>query len=1023
MPSIAVQQAVARLAQSRGTRTEPVVQADIYLLLVSGDLELREDQVAVLEAPSADGTRRRLDIEIGNAVIEVKRDLRLAGVLADAELQLAGYVTLRAQQTAHDYVGIITDGLVWRLYHRMDERLAYVTTFTLDAGPGNSERLSRWLEAILATQSSVTPTPSAIEDRLGASSPAHQLEHAQLAALLTTAVEIPQVRLKRELWAKLLRTAFGRSFVDDDSLFVNHTLLVLSADIIAHAVIGYSVGSLSDLTPAALVRGTTFSGSQIQGVVESDFFDWVLLVDGGARFVNALADRIARFDWTHVEHDVLKALYQSIIPVSARESLGEYYTPDWLAERVVADRVTEPLTQRVLDPGCGSGTFLFHAVRRFLMAAEDAGLSNGEAIQRVTQHVMGMDDVHPVAVTIARVTYLLALGRERLAAEDRGAISIPVYLGDSLQWEQRQDLFGSHDAVRVSTTGDELVDGGTLFNEDLVFPRRVLQDANTFDRLVSGMSQRAATSGTAPVGTTMRPIFRQLGVHPDDEGILLETFDHMRRLHSSGRNSIWGYYVKNLIRPLWLSESENRVDVLIGNPPWLRYSKMTSAMQVRYRVLARERGLLAGGLGAAARELSTLFVARCAQLYLREGGSFAFVMPHGVMTRRPHAAFRSGRWGSVNAGMVQVSFDESWDLSQAPTGFPMVSCVIRASLTSQTPRTLPTSTELWGARFSPADQTWLAVADKFTRLPSSVVALSVDASDDSVYKRRFRSGGILYPRVLVAMDRVDAGPLGVGAGRVAVASRRSGLENLPWRDVTSLHGVVEASFLRRVYLSECILPYRLLPSASFVLPVSDQGMMNSEQLDDHPAMSEWWRGVEALWEQYRVEDETSPLRERLDFHSQLSSQFPPATWRVVYTASGGYLNAALVANDPAVIEHSLYWAAVSSQAEALFIMGILNSREILHRVRPLMALGLLGHRHVDKNVWSLPIPAFDEHDKRHADLVDLAQAASQVAQAVDLGERPHFRSARSRVRAALAADGVLGKLDDLVGEVVPLPAG
>lgn len=56
---------------------------------------------------------------------------------------------------------------------------------------------------------------------------------------------------------------------------------------------------------------------------------------------------------------MLKVLYESVIDAGVRHQLGEYYTPDWLAHQVVEATVTSPLTDRVLDPACGSGTFIF----------------------------------------------------------------------------------------------------------------------------------------------------------------------------------------------------------------------------------------------------------------------------------------------------------------------------------------------------------------------------------------------------------------------------------------------------------------------------------------------------------------------------------------------------------------------------------------------------------------------------------------------------------------------------------------
>jgi hypothetical protein len=225
-----------------------------------------------------------------------------------------------------------------------------------------------WLEGVLGI-AAIVPTPTEIERRLGAASSGHAIDYAELGKLYARHRDIPTVRLKRELWARLLTTAFGTGFSDTDELFVEHTLLVVTAEVIAHAVMGIDPIA-QDVEPAAIVQGQLFATAQVYGVVEADFFDWVVEVDGGAQFVRVLARRLFRFAWHNVEHDVLKVLYESIISAAQRKKLGEYYTPDWLADRIVNATVTEPLEQRVLDPACGSGTFLFHAVRRYLEATQ-----------------------------------------------------------------------------------------------------------------------------------------------------------------------------------------------------------------------------------------------------------------------------------------------------------------------------------------------------------------------------------------------------------------------------------------------------------------------------------------------------------------------------------------------------------------------------------------------------------------------------------------------------------------------------
>ena len=66
---------------------------------------------------------------------------------------------------------------------------------------------------------------------------------------------------------------------------------------------------------------------------------------------------------------------------------------------MVDEAITDPLASRVLDAACGSGTFLFQAVRKYIAAAEAASQPLPDILEGVTKHVYGMD-LHPVAVTL-----------------------------------------------------------------------------------------------------------------------------------------------------------------------------------------------------------------------------------------------------------------------------------------------------------------------------------------------------------------------------------------------------------------------------------------------------------------------------------------------------------------------------------------------------------------------------------------------------------------------------------------------
>src|SRR5437870_3970442 len=131
--------------------------------------------------------------------------------------------------------------------------------------------------------------------------------------------------------------------------------------------------------------------------------------------------------------DLLKKLYQQLFPKSLRRDLGEYYTPDWLAEHVLNELgyVGDP-DKRLLDPASGSGTFLVMAITRirswYDKNREKLHYDEGELCKKILANVVGFD-LNPLAVMAARTNYLIAI-RDLVSHVDK--VEIPVYLCDSI---------------------------------------------------------------------------------------------------------------------------------------------------------------------------------------------------------------------------------------------------------------------------------------------------------------------------------------------------------------------------------------------------------------------------------------------------------------------------------------------------------------------------------------------------------------------------------------------------------------
>ena len=94
--------------------------------------------------------------------------------------------------------------------------------------------------------------------------------------------------------------------------------------------------------------------------------------------------------------DLFRDAYNRIFPRSVRHALGEYYTPPWLADRIL-DSVSYCQTsfESLLDPCCGSGVFLLQGLKRILHRASQQSVDVTAPL--IVQNLVGRD-VNPVSV-------------------------------------------------------------------------------------------------------------------------------------------------------------------------------------------------------------------------------------------------------------------------------------------------------------------------------------------------------------------------------------------------------------------------------------------------------------------------------------------------------------------------------------------------------------------------------------------------------------------------------------------------
>ena len=620
---------------NRGEAEANITSAVRDFLILTG---LVKPADIVEENPPALGSRSAVDLTALDTFVEFKRRIGTTGGFnpnPEYVQQIDDYLE-QSNKQGRIRTGILTDGKYWLLRWpgAGPVRTVQPYAFTLE-DTEDWIALFEWLwDHALNASESIVPTRATIAERFGPDNPSYQRDIEHLSALYRKSADSSTIEVKRLLWQNLLMAALGElasTEAELDDLFVRHTYLSAVVAMIVQASFGTDIYGLAETDPADILHGREFrSKTGLQGIVESDFFAWPTEFEGGIPLIKTLARSVARFDWSKAPNDVAAILYQTVIPPDERRQLGEYYTPDWLARTMVKELVTDPLSQSVLDPACGSGTFVAEAVTHFIESAKETSLDSRDVLEWLRFSIAGID-VHPVAVHLARSSWVLAARPAIQAAANDGYntdVTAPIYLGDALQLRFRTgDMFAEHEVI-IPVEDDQ--------NTALVFPRTLVERAETFDSLMGDIAQ-AIERGTNP--------YLSLDDHnivdPDERETLTDTIAAMQSLHSEGRNHIWAYYTRNLVRPVALSRS--KVDVIVGNPPWLNYNQTVNILRAELERQSKDvYGIWAGGRYATHQDVAGLFYARSVDLYLKDGGVIGMVMPHSALQAGHYAKWRKG---------------------------------------------------------------------------------------------------------------------------------------------------------------------------------------------------------------------------------------------------------------------------------------------------------------------------------------------------------------------------------------------
>ena len=950
------------------------------------------------------GNPGRMDLYVHNTCIEFKTDSVRNGLpIPDFVSQLDRYLEslLKAGNGVRN--GILTDGVHYFLRRIGEEKLPllpYGAMQTFDRAE-QAPRLREYLHGIItAPTKNISPTSENLKRHFGSDADAFRAGNLLLQEAYQAHRDSPTVAVKRRLWQDLLQVALGKDAAtagdESDWLFIRHTYITsLIAVIMQQRLLG-EVARHAAERPDALLKGQILAEqSDLHGVVGADLFTWPTEV-GETTYLREIALVVEQFDWTQNATEVAPTLYQNVITQEERKRLGEYYTPHWLAKEITDTVVDDPLNQRVLDPSCGSGTFIETAIDRILSRAGQ--LSATEKLQKLQHNVVGID-IHPVAVQLAKATWVMAaadtIHAARAEATGAGAVSAPIYLGDSMQLRYDTGTLSASQSIELKT--GETLPGQT---EPITFsiPRELALQQADIDQLISELATAIdAGRDTDHVADTYE-------MSDESRQSIKAVAAAMQALHAADRNHVWAYYIRNMIRPAVIAEQ--KVDRIIGNPPWLTYGQSTDIIRTELRGMSEQRyQIWAGGKLAPHQDIATLFYTRCAELYAQVGAIIGMVMPHSALRTGQHLKWRSGSYkqkGGRNAPSIGLNLrvHEPWDLDNVvPDFFPMPASVVFAQYigAGQGNALAPSTVEAWRGNW---EKDYAGISRKSEALHHD------DGKFKSPYAELSSQGPTIVDRRLFFVETVPHTAMLPSANTTNVRPRLGSQDKMNYDGLLNqMEGVVSNDHLFDVYLGECIAPYITLDPLKAVLPVHRPTMTMPLNHDDceedkhdacrlevaelHSTMQRRWNNAAEMYREAHKNQAVKDLYSRLNHQniltSQLASLQDPIAGdemvRVAYTSSGRP-TAVIIWDNHAIVDYVLFQTICCSEGEAYYVLAVINSNELAEAAEAFMARGLYGARHFQKQGWKLPIPRYDARDPLHVRLSELGATAEQECAAL-----------------------------------------
>ncbi|MEA3352208.1 MAG: hypothetical protein U9Q33_00125, partial [Campylobacterota bacterium] len=409
-----------------------------------------------------------------------------------------------------------------------------------------------------------------------------------------------------------------------------------------------------------LEEGAIFRNLGIGNLLEGDFFAWYSSSEQWTDNIGDIVKNIfkvltpyedkAIFETGDNANDLFKDLFMHVIPDKVRHSLGEFYTPPWLADNLITEAISKSNISnwKGLDPCSGSGTFLTILIKKILEETKEK--PKQERLNSVLNRVKGID-LNPLAVLTARINYFINISP---LISDDDTFEIPVYLGDSSYVPMEETI----DNIPCLSYNIQTIKGEI----EIYLPKSIVSDSELFSKTMTCIEDDVHNLDEKEI------INKLLNLTPKAEQTktiilnLKSLASKLVELEKNDWNGIWVRIITNFLTTTNLGY----FDIIVGNPPWIDWKNLPAGYRDRIKDLCLERHLFSGDgrTGGINLNICALISNVSAQNWLKEKGTLAFLMPQTLIFQQTYEGFREFNLDNNKNLYLQEIYD--WTKSGHP---------------------------------------------------------------------------------------------------------------------------------------------------------------------------------------------------------------------------------------------------------------------------------------------------------------------------------------------------------------------